>query len=52
MTDWRKVAAGVDPAIDVEKIVPVLEALERSFKPLVRAIPAGAEIWTGPEDLA
>jgi hypothetical protein len=51
MTDWTKVAAGVDPAIEVEKIRPVLEALENAFQPLVKSIPAGAEVWTGPEDV-
>lgn len=49
MTDWRKIASGVDPAIDAEKIAPVLEGLERSFKPLVRLIPPGEDVWTGPE---
>jgi hypothetical protein len=48
MTDWRKIAAGVAPDIpaeDVEKIVPVLEALERTFEPLRAAIPQGSDMW-------
>ena len=49
MTDWAKIAAGVDPAIDIEKILPVMEGLEKAFEPLVRSIPPGAETWTGPE---
>jgi hypothetical protein len=53
MTDFRKLAASMEPAIppeDVEKIVPVLEALEKTFAPLRASIPAGADVWTGPED--
>jgi hypothetical protein len=54
-TDWRKVAAAADPPIpqaDIEKIVPTLEALEAAFRPLQRTIPAGADVWTGPEEAA
>ncbi len=53
MTDFRKLAASIEPAIpaaDVEKIVPVLEALEKSFAPLRASIPTGTNVWTGPED--
>ena len=53
MTDFRKLAASLNPAIpvaDVEKIAPVLEALEKSFAPLRASIPTGANVWTGPED--
>ena len=53
MTDWKKIASAADPAIpaaDVEKIVPVMEALETTFRPLVLSIPAGTDLWTGPED--
>ncbi len=55
MTDWKKAAASLDPPIpaaDIEKITPTLEALEKSFRPLQRSIPAGADLWTGPEDAA
>jgi hypothetical protein len=52
MTDWKKIAAGVSPEIEVDKILPVMEALERAFDPLVESIPAGSDIWTGPEDVA
>jgi hypothetical protein len=48
MKDWRKIAAGVAPDIpaeDVEKIVPILEALKRAFEPLRAAIPPGADMW-------
>jgi hypothetical protein len=53
MTDFRKLAASTEPAIpgvDIEKAVPVLEALEKSFAPLRASIPIGAGVWTGPED--
>jgi hypothetical protein len=49
MTDWKKLAAALDPPIppaDLEKIVPVLEALETAFRPLQRLIPPDAELWT------
>lgn len=54
MTDWKKIAAALDPPIpgaDVDRIVPTLEALEAAFRPLQKAIPPGADVWTGPEDV-
>jgi len=48
-TDWKKLAGAIAPGIppeDVEKIVPVMEALERAFEPLRAAIPQGADMWT------
>jgi len=51
MTDWKKIAAALDPPIpaaDVEKLAPVLEALEEAFRPLQRSLPHGADVWTGP----
>ena len=51
MTDWRLRAASTDAAIEIDKILPVMEGLEKAFEPLVRTIPAWADIWTGPEDL-
>jgi hypothetical protein len=53
MTDWKKIAESLDPPIPAEaadKIIPLLQALEESFRPLQRSIPAGADLWTGPED--
>jgi hypothetical protein len=47
--DWKEIAAGVAPEIppeDVEKIVPVMEALDRAFEPLRATIPAGTDMWT------
>ena len=52
-TDWKKLAAALAPPIpvaDVEKIEPVLDALEATFRSLQRSIPPGALTWTGPED--
>jgi hypothetical protein len=51
-TDWRKLAAALDPPIpeaDAGKIVPVLDALEAAFRPVQLSIPANALMWTGPE---
>jgi hypothetical protein len=53
MTDWKKIASAIEPGIpagDVEKIVPMLDALEAAFRPLRKSIPAGTDLWTGPED--
>lgn len=51
MTDWDQVAAGIDQAIELEKIRPVLQALEKSLAPLVQSIPRWADTWTAPEDV-
>jgi len=54
MTDFKKIATAVDPPIppaNVERVVPSREALEKAFAPLVRTIPAGTDVWTGPEDV-
>ena len=48
MTDWRKIAAAIDPPIpeaDREKIAPVLDAIDRAFRPLLQLIPRGADVW-------
>jgi len=55
MTDWKKTAAALDPPIpeaDVEKLLPVMDALENSFRPLQKKLTAESDVWTGPEDLA
>lgn len=55
MTDWKKLAAALDPPIppaDAERIAPILESLEAAFRPLQKTIPPGADLWTGPEDAA
>ena len=54
MTDWKKIAAALDPPIpaaNVDKFAPTIEGLEKSFTPLLGSIPAGADVWTGPEDV-
>ncbi len=53
MTDWKKIAAALDPLIpaeDMENIAPVLEALEAAFRPLQRSLPHDADVWTGPSE--
>ncbi len=55
MTDWKKTAAALDPPIpapDVEKLLPVMDALEAAFRPLQSALTLEADVWTGPEDIA
>lgn len=46
MKDWKQIAAGYGldiPEADVERAVPVLDALEAVFRPLVAAIPESVE---------
>jgi hypothetical protein len=55
MTDFKKAAAALDPPIpepDVEKLLPVMIALEAAFRPLERTLTPESDIWTGPEDYA
>jgi hypothetical protein len=55
MTDWKKTAAALDPPIpaaEVEKLLPVMDALEAAFRPLQSALTAESDVWTGPEDVA
>ena len=55
MTDWKKTAAALDPPIpeaDMEKLLPVMEALEAAFRPLQATLTAESDVWTGPEDVA
>jgi hypothetical protein len=54
MTNWKEVAAGVDPPVgeeDLNRIVPVLEKLEAAFRSHQSAIPVDGLMWTGPEDV-
>lgn len=54
MTDWRKTAAALDPLIpeaDVEKLLPVMDALEAAFRPLQSKLTPEDDVWTGPEDI-
>ena len=46
MTDWMAIAAGRGlgiPDADLDRIVPVLEALEAAFRPLAENIPWDVE---------
>jgi hypothetical protein len=55
MTDWKRIAAALDPPIpeaDVEKLLPVMNALEAAFRPLQRSLTPESDVWTGPEDVA
>lgn len=48
MTDWTKIAAAIDPPIpeaDAEKLAPVLDGIERAFRPLLQLIPRSADVW-------
>jgi molecular chaperone GrpE (heat shock protein) len=52
MTDWKRVAAALDPPIPeaaVEKLLPVMDALEAAFRPLQQSLTAEDDIWTGVE---
>jgi hypothetical protein len=46
MKDWKKIAAACDlqiPEADFARITPALDSLEKSFRPLVQALPATLE---------
>jgi hypothetical protein len=48
MTDWKAISKALDTGIpddQMERIAPVMEALERAFAPLIASIPAGTEMW-------
>ena len=52
MTDWKKAAAALDPPIpeaDVEKLAPVMDALEAAFARLKSSLTAEDDIWIGDE---
>jgi hypothetical protein len=55
MTNWKKIAGALDPPIpeaDIEKLLPVMEALEKAFRPLQKTLTPECDVWTGPEDIA
>ena len=46
MKDWKKIASGYElqiPDSEFERITPALDSLEKSFRPLVRALPQNLE---------
>lgn len=52
MTDWKKAAAALDPPIpeaDLEKLAPVMDALEAAFERLKRSLTPEDDIWMGDE---
>jgi hypothetical protein len=54
MTNWKTLAAALDPPIpepDLEKLAPVMEALEAAFRPMQQTLTAESDVWTGPEDV-
>jgi len=49
MTDWKKTAAALDPPIpeaDIEKLLPVMNALEAAFRPLQLTLTPESDVWT------
>jgi hypothetical protein len=52
MTDWKAISKSLDTGIpddQLDRIVPVLEQLERVWEPLRKTIPQGTDMWTGPQ---
>ena len=53
MTNWKTLAAALDPPIPEELLADVLsplETLEAAFRPLVSDLSSDTLPWTGPED--
>jgi len=53
VTNWKALAATARPPIpeqDLPSVIPALEYLEAGLRPLERALPPDALMWTGPED--
>jgi hypothetical protein len=51
MTNWKTLAAALDPPIpepDVEKLLPVMTALETNFRALQSTLTPEDDVWTGP----
>jgi hypothetical protein len=54
MTNWKVLAAALDPPVgeeDLKRIVPALEKMEAAFREHQTAIPVDALMWAGPEDV-
>ena len=48
MTDWKMISKALNTGIpddEMDRIGPVLEALEHAFEPLRKTIPTGADVW-------
>jgi hypothetical protein len=55
MSDWRAIAAAVDPPVPEEllpQVIAPLESLEAAFRPMVEDMPPDTLPWAGPEDQA
>jgi hypothetical protein len=57
MKDWKLRATGLSiPEADLEKIIPVMDALEAAFRPLIPDIPLETEpaiiFQVNPEETA
>jgi hypothetical protein len=53
MTNWKALAAAIEPPVPEEllpDVIPALEKLEAAFRPLERTIPPDTLPWFGPED--
>jgi len=53
MTNWKALAAAIEPPVPEEllpDVIPALEKLEAAFRPLERIIPPDTLPWFGPED--
>ena len=53
MTDWKALAAAAKPPIPEDSladVVPALEKLDASFRPLERNLPPDTLLWSGLED--
>jgi len=49
MTNWKALAAAIDPPVPEDalpKVTPVLEALEAALEPMVEALPIDTLPWS------
>ena len=52
MTDWKALAASVEPPIPEEildQVIPPLQALDAAFHTLLRNLPPDTLMWRAPE---
>ena len=53
MTNWKMLAAAVDPPVPeqgLEGLIPVLEALSLRLAELNATLPIATPMWPGPEE--
>jgi len=49
LTDWKALAAALDPPVPeaaLPKVTPILEALETALEPLAEALPTDTLPWS------